>query len=95
MKEWNKPKIKFYKFFFKGKEKPVIMEAYSKDEADNMLNQLNEKTRVIDMAKLEDVKIEVPLKGVSKRKRFGENYVWIGIDYTLDGWILESEFNKK
>ena len=94
MKEWNKSKIKFYKFFFDGKEKPVIIESYSKDEADNMLNELNERTNAIDMSKLVDVRIEIPLKGISKRKRFGKNYIWVGTDYTSDGWLLETEFKK-
>jgi hypothetical protein len=93
--EWNKKKIKFYKFYFIGKKKPVIMEAYTKDEADNMLSQLNEKTGAIDLTKLEDVRIEMPIKGVSKRKRLGKEYVWVGVDYTTDGWMEETEFKTR
>ena len=93
--EWNKPKIKFYKFFFIGKKKPVIMEAYTKEEADNMLSQLNDKTGVIDMSKLEDIRIEMPIRGVSKRKRMGNNFIWVGEDYSTDGWMEESEFKKR
>lgn len=93
--EWNKKKIKFYKFYFIGKKKPVIMEAYTKDEADNMLSQLNEKTGAIDLTKLEDVRIEMPIKGVSKRKRLGKDYVWVGVDYTTDGWMEETEFKTR
>jgi hypothetical protein len=37
----------------------------------------------------------MPIKGISKRKRFGETYVWVGTEYTSDGWISEYEFNKK
>lgn len=93
--EWNKPKIKFYKFYFIGKKKPVIMEAYNKDEAMNMLNQLNYKTGVIDMSQLEDVRIEMPIKGISKRKRMGKEYVWVGLDYTSDGWMEQEEFKNR
>lgn len=93
--EWNKKKIKFYKFYFIGKKKPVIMEAYTKDEADNMISQLNEKTGAIDLTKLEDVRIEMPIKGVSKRKRLGKEYVWVGVDYTTDGWMEETEFKTR
>ena len=93
--EWDKKKIKFYKFYFIGKKKPVIMEAYTKDEADNMLSQLNEKTGAIDLTKLEDVRIEMPIKGVSKRKRLGKEYVWVGVDYTTDGWMEETEFKTR
>lgn len=93
--EWDKKKIKFYKFYFIGKKKPVIMEAYTKDEADNMLSQLNEKTGAIDLSKLEDVRIEMPIKGVSRRKRLGKEYVWVGVDYTTDGWMEETEFKTR
>lgn len=93
--EWDKKKIKFYKFYFIGKKKPVIMEAYTKDEADNMLSQLNEKTGAIDLTKLEDIRIEMPIKGVSKRKRLGKEYVWVGVDYTTDGWMEETEFKTR
>lgn len=93
--EWNKPKIKFYKFYFTGKKKPVIMEAYTKEEADNMLSQLNNKTGVINMSKLEDIRIEMPIRGVSKRKRLGKQYIWVGEDYSTDGWMEESEFKTR
>ena len=95
MKDWNKKQIKFYKFFFTGKKKPVIIEAYNKVDAYSMLEQVKEKTDGIIMADLIDFKIEMPIKGISKRKRFGETYVWVGTEYTSDGWISEYEFNKK
>jgi hypothetical protein len=93
--EWNKPKIKFYKFYFIGKKKPVIMEAYSREEADRMLNQLNDKTSAIDFTQIEDVRIEMPIRGVSKRKRLGKEYIWVGEDYSTDGWMEESEFKTR
>ena len=95
MKDFNEPKIKFYKYFFRGKPKPVIMEAYNRESADNMLEQLNEKTGVIDMTTLEDIRIEMPVLGISKRKRHGEVFVWVGLKRSVDGWMLESEFNEK
>jgi len=93
--DWNKPKIKFYKYFFSKNKKPVIMEAYSKSEADNMLIQLNEKTQAMNMSDLVDVRIEMPIKGISKRKRLGKTYIWVGSDYTTDGWMEETEFKTK
>jgi primosomal replication protein N len=70
------------------------MESYSKDEADNMLSRLSEKTNAIDLTALEDVRIEMPVRGVSNRKRHGKNHIWVGTDITSDGWIEESEFKK-
>ncbi len=94
MKDWSKPKMKFYKYFFMGNPKPVIMEAYSKDEADKMLQHLSQKTEVLNLKHLIDVRIEMPVKGVSQRKRHGKNHIWVGIDVTSDGWIEENEFKK-
>lgn len=94
MRDWQEQKIKFYKFFFKGKPKPVIMEAYNRESADQMLEQLNEKTGVINMGDLEDIRIEMPIMGVSKRKRLGKTYVWVGLEKSGDGWMLEADFKK-
>lgn len=88
----NEPKIKFYKYFFSNNEKPVIMEAYSREQADSMLNELNLKTNAIDISNLMDVRIEMPLKGVSKRKRHGKTFVWVGLEYSIDGWMDEKDF---
>ena len=84
----------FYKYFFMGNPKPVIMEAYSKQEADNMLQHLSQKTEVLNLKHLIDVRIEMPVKGVSQRKRHGKNHIWVGTDVTSDGWIEENEFKK-
>lgn len=92
---WDEPKIKFYKYYFKGVEKPIIMEAYSKEDADYMLSMLPEKSGVkIDMSALENFKIEMPLTGVSERVRFGQTYIWVGLNHSADGWMLKDEFLK-
>jgi hypothetical protein len=86
-------KIKFYKYYFKGVAKPIIMEAESKAVADNMLEQLgiNSQTK-IDLKLLEDVRIEMPIVGVSVKKRKGLDYVWVGKDNSSDGWMLKDDF---
>jgi hypothetical protein len=93
--DFDTPKIKFYKFFFNGKPKPIIMEAYNRAEADEMLKLLNQKTNVIDMSNLIDVRIESPVKGVSKRKRKGLDFIWVGKELSEDGWMLEEDFNNQ
>ena len=95
-KNWDQNKIKFYKFFFTGIKKPIIMEAYSRDQADEMLGLLPKKSGIeIDMDRLEDVRIEMPLTGVSERIRFGKKYIWVGLTKSVDGWMAENEFKKK
>jgi hypothetical protein len=38
-------KTRFYKYFFLGLEKPIIMEAESKNDADQMLVELQYKSK--------------------------------------------------
>jgi hypothetical protein len=53
-----------------GMEKPVIMEAEDRYIAYEMLKQLSFKSQTkIDMNKLEDVRVETPLIGISTKKR--------------------------
>lgn len=88
-------KIRFYKYYFKGMPKPIIMEAESKAVAYDMLRQLSFKSQTaIDMKLLEDIRVETPLVGISKRKREGKDWVWIGKENSSNGWILQEEFDR-
>lgn len=88
-------KTRFYKYFFLGVEKPIIMEAESKNDADQMLVELQYKSQTaIDFKKLVDVRVETPIAGISTRKRKGNNFVWVGKEYTRDGWLLKEEYEQ-
>ncbi len=88
-------KIRFYKYYFKGVDKPVIMEAESKDVADRMMQQLKQSTTVNISAKdLIDVRVETPISGISKRKKQNQDFVWVGKEFTSDGWLLQSEYDE-
>lgn len=88
-------KTRFYKYFFLGVEKPIIMEAESKNDADQMLVELQYKSQTaIDFKKLIDVRVETPIAGISTRKRKGNEFVWVGKEYTRDGWLLKEEYDK-
>jgi len=88
-------KIRFYKYYFRGVEKPVIMEAESRALADQMMQQLKERSAVNFGAKdLEDVRVETPIFGISKRKRNGIELVWVGKEYTNNGWLSQDEYDK-
>jgi hypothetical protein len=87
-------KTRFYKYYFKGMEKPVIMEAEDRFMAYEMLKQLSYKSQTkIDMNKLEDMRVETPLIGISTKKRNSLNYTWVGKEHTSDGWLETKEFN--
>jgi len=88
-------KIRFYKYYFLGVDKPVIMEAEDRLTADQMMQKLKENTSVNLSAKnLIDIRVETPIVGISKRKRHNQEYVWVGNELTSDGWLLQSEYDK-
>ena len=88
-------KIRFYKYYFLGVDKPVIMEAEDRLTADQMMQKLKENTSVNLSAKnLIDIRVETPIIGISKRKRHNKDYVWVGNEFTSDGWLLQSEYDE-
>ena len=88
-------KIRFYKYYFTGKDKPVIMEAEDRITADKMMQQLKLNTNVELSAKdLIDIRVETPITGISKRKRHNKEFVWVGKEFTSDGWLLQSEYDE-
>ena len=88
-------KIRFYKYYFLGVDKPVIMEAEDRLTADQMMQKLKENTSVNLSAKnLIDIRVETPIIGISKRKRHNQDYVWVGNEFTSDGWLLQSEYDE-
>jgi len=87
--------IKFYQYYFTGVEKPIIMEAENRAMADAMLEEFGSRIgNNIPYDRLMDIRIEVPVTGISKRIRNGEPYVWVGTNRSRDGWMLEEEFKK-
>ncbi len=88
-------KIRFYKYYFIGNDKPVIMEAEDRITADKMMQQLKQNTTVKLSAKdLIDIRVETPIVGISKRKRHNKEFVWVGTEFTSDGWLLQSEYDE-
>ena len=88
-------KIRFYKYYFLGVDKPVIMEAEDRLTADQMMQKLKEYTSVNLSAKnLIDIRVETPIIGISKRKRHNQEYVWVGNEFTSDGWLLQTEYDE-
>lgn len=88
-------KIRFYKYYFLGVDKPVIMEAEDRLTADQMMQKLKEKTTAnLNAKNLIDIRVETPIIGISKRKRHNQEYVWVGNEYTSDGWLLQTEYDE-
>ena len=76
-------------------DKPIIMEAENRTKADEMIISLQYKSQTpIDFTKLIDIRVETPIVGISTRKRKGNEYVWVGKEYTSDGWLLKDEYDR-
>jgi hypothetical protein len=79
--------IKFYKYYFDGQEKPVIIEAVSKQSAHYALQQILPKLseKGYNLQDLKDMKVESPLVGVNRKQYQGKSYVW-----GVDGWVEDN-----
>lgn len=86
----NEMTIKFYKYYFNGQDKPVIIEAVSKQSANYALEQIlpSLTSKGYDLRDLKDMKVETPLVGVNKKKHQGKSFIW-----TSEGWIEDNENN--
>jgi phosphopentomutase len=88
-------KTRFYKYYFKNVDKPIIMEAENKATADDMLRELAMKPKVdIDFKKLEDIRVETPIIGISKKTRKKVGYTWVGKVHSSDGWMENTQFES-
>jgi hypothetical protein len=71
------------------------MEAVDRTSADQMMQQLKQTTTVNLSAKdLIDIRVETPIIGISKRKKNNQEYVWVGTEFTSDGWLLQTEYDE-
>ena len=86
-------KTRFYKYYFREVDKPIIMEAENRDTADDMLRELSRKPKVdIDFKKLQDIRVETPIIGISTKNRKGIDYTWVGKEHSSNGWMETEEF---
>lgn len=78
--------IKFYKFYFNDKEKPITIEAVSKASAYHHIEKIMPEIEEhgYQLQNLVDVKVENPIVGISRKKNQGKNFIW-----TTEGWIEE------
>lgn len=88
-------KIKLYKYYFVQLEKPIVMEANSRQEADYFLRLFNEKIggkmSINDMI---DLRVETLIVGESSKIKKGEKFIWVGTNFSEDGWMLEQDYLK-
>jgi hypothetical protein len=87
--------IRFYNYYFYEVDKPLTIEATSKQEAREIMQSIMPKlsdkyrdSRVIGET------ITIPLKGVSEKVVKGVKYIWVGTDKSRNGWLPEYEFKR-
>lgn len=86
-------KIKLYKYYFKQLEKPIVMEATSRQEADHFLTLFNERVgSTITIHDIIDLRVETLIVGESSKIKNGKKHIWVGTDQTRDGWMEEEQY---
>lgn len=79
--------IIFYKYYFTGKEKPVVIEAISRDAADRKIEDLAPELlkQGYDCKEICNISCEEPIVGVSRKTVNGIEYVWVA-GLSPSGW---------
>ena len=87
--------IKLYKYYFNQLDKPLVMEAESRQMADSMLISLNQRVGgVMHIKDLYDLRVESLIVGTSSKIKNKKKHIWVGVNHTIDGWLEESEYKK-
>lgn len=85
--------IRFYNYYFLGVEKPLTIEATSKQDAREIMKsimpKLSDKYRD---SKVIGETITIPLLGVSEKVVKGKKYIWVGLSKSNNGWLLEEQY---
>ena len=85
--------LRFYKYRFKGIEKPIVIEAYNKIEARNKLFLLMEKIPELKNLGVIDERLTLPIFGRTKKMIDEIDHIWVG-ELTKSGWMPLEEFDK-
>lgn len=87
--------IRFYNYYFYGVEKPITIEAVSKQEARLMMRSIIEKlSDKYRESKIVGETITIPLRGVSEKIVKGVKYIWVGENKAKGGWLREDVFRR-
>jgi len=87
--------IKFYAFTFEDIEKPVIIEAFTANEArEGLLKVIERLPDKFQGKKVVGQTVTLPVVGVSQKKINGVNYIWGGKKRSPNGWLTEEQFKQ-
>jgi len=93
---FDKPTIRLYRYYFLGIPKPIIIQAHDKVEARATIDRIwAQLGREYQNSKIIGETVSVPVFGVSTRVEGDRSYVWVGKDYSKNGWMESSQYEKK
>ena len=88
--------IKLYKYHFYGMDKPIVIEAFTKVQAREILNGVIEKIpEQYRKQKPYGESVQVPIKGITTKKIKDKTFIWVGLQKSRDGWMEQEEYNAK
>jgi len=76
-----------------GYNEPIVVEAYNKIEARNMLREFVHNNPHLHGVKVISESLSLPIFGETTKQINGEQYVWVGAT-SQSNWMLLNEFEK-
>ena len=93
---FDKPTIRLYRYYFLGLPKPIIIQAYDKVEARATIDRIwGQLAKEYQQSKIIGETVSVPVFGVSTRVEGDKTYLWVGKEYSKNGWMESSEYQKR
>lgn len=87
--------IRIYCYYYHKIEKPIKIEARTKQEARTILDSIfNTLPQQYKQSKIVGETVVIPLKGISEKIVNGIKYVWVGEDIARGGWLDENTYEK-
>lgn len=89
----EKHTIRFYKYRFSGYNEPIIVEAYNKREARNILRQHVANRPELHGVKVISETLSIPIFGETTKEFNGVMMVWVG-ELSQTHWLTIDEFKR-
>lgn len=96
MFSFEKPQIRIYKYYFLGISKPVMIQAYNKAEARDVITKNWSKlAKPYQVSNIIGETVTLPVFGITEREEGERTYLWVGKSYSTSGWMVKEDFENK
>jgi len=89
----EKHTIRFYKYKFSGYSEPIIVEAYNKKEARDILRQHVASRPELHSVKVISETLSIPIIGETTKMLNGVVMVWVG-ELSQTHWLTIDEYQR-